>query len=44
MREGALLFGGSPDQNLTVMDGIEVPNPYRLIVPSGPTSNRAAIW
>ncbi len=26
--------GGSPDQNLTVMDGIEIPNPYRLIVPS----------
>lgn len=26
--------GGSPDQNLTVMDGIEIHNPFRLIVPS----------
>lgn len=26
--------GGSPDQNLTVMDGIEIHNPYRLIFPS----------
>ncbi|MBF8299668.1 MAG: TonB-dependent receptor plug [Acidobacteria bacterium] len=26
--------GGSPDQNLTVMDGIEIHNPYRLFVPS----------
>ena len=26
--------GGAPDQNLTVMDGIEVHNPFRLIVPS----------
>ena len=26
--------GGSPDQNLTVMDGVEIHNPYRLFVPS----------
>ena len=26
--------GGSPDQNLTVMDGIEIHNPYRLMFPS----------
>jgi hypothetical protein len=26
--------GGSPDQNLTVIDGVEVHNPYRLFVPS----------
>ncbi len=26
--------GGAPDQNLTVMDGIEIHNPFRLIVPS----------
>ena len=26
--------GGSPDQNLTIMDGIEIHNPYRLIFPS----------
>ena len=26
--------GGSPDQNLTVMDGIEIHHPYRLVVPS----------
>lgn len=26
--------GGSPDQNLTVMDGIEIHNPFRLLVPS----------
>ena len=26
--------GGSPDQNLVVMDGVEIHNPYRLYVPS----------
>jgi hypothetical protein len=26
--------GGSPDQNLIVMDGVEIHNPYRLFVPS----------
>ena len=26
--------GGAPDQNLTVMDGIEIHNPFRLVVPS----------
>ena len=26
--------GGTPDQNLTMMDGIEIHNPFRLIVPS----------
>ena len=26
--------GGSPDQNLTVMDGIEIYNPFRLVVPA----------
>ena len=26
--------GGSPDQNLTVMDGVEIHNPYRLIFAS----------
>lgn len=26
--------GGAPDQNLTVMDGVEIHNPFRLIVPS----------
>jgi hypothetical protein len=26
--------GGGPDQNLTIMDGIEIHNPYRLHVPS----------
>ena len=26
--------GGAPDQNLTMMDGIEIHNPFRLIVPS----------
>ena len=26
--------GGSPDQNLTIMDGIEIHNPYRLMFPS----------
>lgn len=26
--------GGSPDQNLTIVDGIEIHNPYRLHVPS----------
>jgi hypothetical protein len=25
--------GGSPDQNLTIIDGIEIHNPYRLYVP-----------
>jgi TonB-dependent Receptor Plug Domain len=26
--------GGAPDQNLTIMDGIEVHNPFRLVVPA----------
>jgi len=26
--------GGAPDQNLTVMDGIEIHNPFRLVIPS----------
>lgn len=26
--------GGSPDQNLTVMDGVDIHNPYRLNIPS----------
>ena len=26
--------GGSPDQNLTILDGVEIYNPYRLHVPS----------
>ena len=26
--------GGAPDQNLTVMDGVEIHNPFRLVVPS----------
>ena len=25
--------GGSPDQNLTIMDGIEIHNPFRLVIP-----------
>ena len=25
--------GGGPDQNLTVMDGVEIHNPYRLVIP-----------